>query len=132
LRLKEKGHSDYRMTDKSDFRSNRQTRMKEVFDSQDRSRSNALSSPIHDIVLESHSLAPRTQDYSQSEVVLMDSRSEAEAEADSNKISTRTHNPGLDLATQCRESAVYIPEVVRGAPSAWPVRVDSVYKRAIL
>src|SRR6218665_1066420 len=88
-----------------DFRSNRQTRMKEVFDSQDRSRSNALSSPVHDIVLESHSLAPRTLDYSQSEVALMDSR--PEVEADLNKISTRTHNPGLDLAPQCRESAVH-------------------------
>ena len=63
-----------------------------MFDSQDRSRSNALSSPVHYIVSESL----RALDYSQSEVVLMDSR--PEAEADSNKISTRAHNPGLDLA----------------------------------
>jgi len=76
-----------------------------VFDSQDRSRSNALFSPVHDMVLESHSLAPRTLDYSQSEVDLMDFR--PEAEADSNKISTRTHNSGLDLAPQYRESAVH-------------------------
>ena len=125
LRLQERNRSDYRMTDKSDFRSTRQTRMKEVFDSQDRSRSNALSSPVHDIVLESHSLAPRTLDYSQSEVVLRDSR--PEVEADLNKISTRTHNPGLDLAPQCRESAVH-PGAgsLLGVPSAWPVRIDNV------
>src|SRR6218665_1057131 len=79
LRIQERNRSDHRMTDKSDFRSTRQTRMK-VFDSQDRSRSDALSSPVHDIVLESHSLAPRTLDYSQSEVVLMDSRPEVEAD----------------------------------------------------
>src|SRR6218665_591870 len=88
LRIQDRNRSDYRVTDKSDLRSNRQTQMKEVFDNQDR------SSPVHDIVLESHSLAPKTVVYSQSEVVLLDSR----PEADSNKISTRTHNPGLDLA----------------------------------
>lgn len=58
------------MTGNSDFRSNRQARKKEVYDSKDRSRTRALSSPFHDIVLESHSLAPRTLDYSQSDVVL--------------------------------------------------------------
>src|SRR6218665_1113612 len=72
LGIQERNRSDYKMTDKSDIRSTRQTRMK-VFDSPDRSRSNALSSPVHDIVLESYSLAPRTLDYNQSEVVLMDS-----------------------------------------------------------
>ena len=55
----------------------------------------------------------------------MDSR--PEAEADSNKISTRTHNPGLDLAPQWRESAVHAGAgSLWGAPSAWSVRVDSV------
>src|SRR6218665_1525956 len=99
--------------------------MKEVFDSQDRDRSNALSSPFHDIILESHSLAPRTLVCSQSEVVLMDSR--PEAEADTSKISTRTHNSGLDLALQCRESAVHAGAgSLRNAPSTWPVRVGNV------
>ena len=51
-----------------------------MFDSQDRSRSNALSSPVHDIVLESPSLAPRTLGNSQSKVVLKDSRPEVEAD----------------------------------------------------
>src|SRR6218665_1167119 len=128
LRIQERNRSDYRTTDKSDFRSTRQTRMKEVFDSQDRSGSNALSSPVRDIVLESRSLAPRTLDYSQSEVVLMNSR--PEVEADLNKISTRTHNPGLDLAPQCRESAVHAGAgSLLGAPSAWPVRMDHVQNK---
>jgi|SRR6218665_2208948 len=48
-----------------------------------------------------------------------------EAEVDSNKISTRTHNLGLDLAPQCRESAIYAGGgSLRGASSAWPVETD--------
>src|SRR6218665_2459497 len=131
LIIQERNRSDYRMTDKSDFRSTQQTRMKEVFDSQDRSRSNALFSHVHGIVLESHSLAPRTLDYSQSEVVLMDSR--PEVEADLNKISTQTHNPGLDLAPQCRESAVHTGAgAPRGAPPAWPVWIDNLQDKTYI
>src|SRR6218665_2063038 len=89
----------------------------------DRHRTNILSSSSHDIVLESHACTSRTPSLELPRTLGLDSRSEAEV--DSNRTLTRTHDPGLEVAPQRYEETVHAGvSSLRGAPSDWPVRVN--------
>src|SRR6218665_140166 len=99
------------------------TRVKEVYEGPDRHRTNILSSSSHDIVLESHTCTSRAPSLELPRTFGLDSRSEAEV--DSNRTLTRTHDPGLEVAPQCYEETVQAGvSSLRGAPSDWPVRVN--------
>src|SRR6218665_2160073 len=99
------------------------SRVKGVYEGPDRHRTNILSSSSHDIVLESHTCTSRAPSLELPRTFGLDSRSEAEV--DSNRTLTRTHDPGLEVAPQCYEETVQAGvSSLRGAPSDWPVRVN--------
>src|SRR6218665_1369676 len=122
-RLQSKPRPDYRHIGQWDDWSATQTRVKEVYEGPDRHRTNILSSYSHDIVIESHTCTSRAPSLELPRTFGLDSRSEAEV--DSNRTLTRTHDPGLEVAPQCYEETVQAGvSSLRGAPSDWPVRVN--------
>src|SRR6218665_297611 len=122
-RLQSKPRPDYRHIGQLDNWSGTQTRVKEVYEGPDRHRTNILSSSSRDLVLESHTCTSRAPSLELPRTFGLDSRSEAEV--DSNRTLTRTHDPGLEVAPQCYEETVHAGvSRLRGAPSDWPVRVN--------
>src|SRR6218665_1774973 len=122
-RLIDKVRPDYKHIGQLDHWSGTQTRVKEVYEGPDRHRTNILSSSSHDIVLESHTCTSRAPSLELPRTLGLDSRSEAEV--DSNRTLTRTHDPGLEVAPQRYEETVHAGvSSLRGAPSDWPVRVN--------
>src|SRR6218665_1587035 len=122
-RLQSKPRPDYRHIGQLDNWSGTQTRVKEVYEGPDRHRTNILSSSSRDLVLESHTYTSRAPSLELPRTFGLDSRSEAEV--DSNRTLTRTHDPGLEVAPQCYEETVQVGvSSLRGAPSDWPVRVN--------
>src|SRR6218665_3986095 len=97
------------------------SRVKEVYEGPDRHRTNILSSSSHDLARESHTCTSRAPSLELPRTFGLDSR--PEAEVDSNRTLTRTHDPGLEVAPQCYEETVQAGvSSLRGAPSDWPVR----------
>src|SRR6218665_2721816 len=130
-RLQSKPRPDYRHIGQLDNWSGTQTRVKEVYEGPDRHRTNILSSSSNDIVLESHTCTSRAPSLELPRTFGLDSRSEAEV--DSNRTLTRTHDPGLEVAPQCYEETVQAGvSSLRGAPSDWPVRVNGAETYTIL
>src|SRR6218665_1626637 len=122
-RLQSKPRPDYRHIGQLDNWSGTQTRVNEVYEGPDRHRTNILSSSSRDLVLESHTCTSRAPSLELPRTFGLDSRSEAEV--DSNRTLTRTHDLGLEVAPQCYEETVQAGvSSLRGAPSDWPVRVN--------